>query len=137
MGKVILDLLPHFFPADLFLMLQRLGIVIAMAGLIPACFVKGDSKTAQRHFGAVLINAPTFEQQRGGTLAFAFPAALKHGLKLVAADLIGVLPHSPAPSTNPFEPTNTTKNKATMDTRMSELMIDNANFTLDFKSLEH
>lgn len=67
-------------------MLHRFGMVIAIPGLIPACFAKGDSKTAQRHFGAVLINALTLVQQVGGTLALAFPAAAKHGLKLVAAD---------------------------------------------------
>lgn len=80
-------------------MLHLFGIVIAIAGLIPACFAKGDNKTAQRHFGAVFIRAPTLVQQVGGTFALKFPAALKHGLKLVAADLIGVLPHSPAAST--------------------------------------
>lgn len=77
-------------------MLHRFGMVIAIPGLIPACFAKGDSKTAQRHFGAVLINALTLVQQVGGTLALAFPAAAKHGLKLVAADWMGVFPHSPA-----------------------------------------
>jgi hypothetical protein len=80
-------------------MLQRFGIVIAMAGLIPACFARGESKTAQRHLGDILIMAPTLVQHVGGTLALAFPAALKQGLKLAAADLMGVFPHSPAAST--------------------------------------
>ncbi|KAF9673829.1 hypothetical protein SADUNF_Sadunf10G0064600 [Salix dunnii] len=88
-------LLPHFFPACLFLMLQRFGMVRAIPGLIPACFARGDSIIAHRHFGAVLIKAATLEQQVGGTAALAFPAAPKHGLKLAAADLIGVFPHSP------------------------------------------
>jgi hypothetical protein len=91
-------------------MLHRFGIVIAIAGLIPACFAKGDNKTAQRHLGAVLIKAPTLVQQVGGTLAFAFPAALKQGLKLAAADLIGVFPHSPAASTSPIKPFKTSMN---------------------------
>lgn len=91
-------LLPHFFPTGLLLILQRLGMVIAIAGFIPACFAKGDNKTAQRHLGAALIKAPTFEQQIGGTGDLAFPAAPKQGLKLAAADLIGVFPHSPAAS---------------------------------------
>ena len=77
-------------------MLHRLGIVIAIAGLIPACFAKGDSRTAQRHRGSVLINPLTLVQQVGGTFAVAFFAALKQGLKLAAAERIGVLPHSPA-----------------------------------------
>lgn len=93
-------LLPHFFPASRFLMLHFFGIAMAIAGLIPACFAKGDNKTAQRHFGAVFIRAPTLVQQAGGTLALAFLAALRHGLKLVAAVLIGVLPHSPAAPTS-------------------------------------
>ena len=73
---------------------------IAIPGLIPACFANGDNKIAQRHLGEVLSKAPTLEQQVGGTFAFAFPAAPKHGLKLAAADLIEVLPHSPAASTS-------------------------------------
>ena len=77
-------------------MLHLLGIVMATAGLIPAFPAKGESRTAQRHLGAVLINALTFPQQIGVTLALALRAAPKQGLKLVAAALIGVLPHSPA-----------------------------------------
>lgn len=91
-------LLPHFFPAGRFLMLHRFGIEMAIPGLIPAFLAKGDNKTAQRHFGALLIKAPTLLQQAGGTLALAFFAELKHGLRLAAADPIGVFPHSPAPS---------------------------------------
>jgi hypothetical protein len=109
-------LLPHFFPACLFLMLQRFGMVMAIPGLIPACFAKGDNRTAQRHFGAVLIKAATLEQQAGGTAALAFPAAPKHGLKLAAADLIGVFPHSPAALTSliiAFEATRTTNTVTT------------------------
>jgi hypothetical protein len=99
-SKVIGYLLPHFFPAGRFLMLQRFGMVIAMAGLIPAFFAKGESKTAQRHLGAVFIKALTLVQHVAGTLALPFPAALKQGLKLDAADPMGVFPHSPAPSTS-------------------------------------
>lgn len=96
-------LLPHFFPIGLFLMLHRLGMPIAIAGFIPAWIANGESKTAQRHFGAVLIKALTLVQHIGGTLALAFPPAAKHGLKLRAADRIGVFPHSPAPSTSRTE----------------------------------
>lgn len=101
--------LPHFFPAGLFPMLQRFGMVMAIPGLIPACFARGDSNTAQRHFGAVLIKEPTLEQQVGGTAALALPAALKHGLKLAAADLIGVFPHSPAALTSHMKTFEATK----------------------------
>lgn len=104
------NLLPHFFPASRFLMLHLLGIVMAMATLIPACFAKGESRTAQRHLGAVLIKAPTLAQQAGGTLALAFPAALRQGLRLAAADLIGVLPHSPAASASQRKAFETSKN---------------------------
>lgn len=84
-----------------------------MAGLIPACFAKGDNKTAHRHFGAVLIKAPTLVQQVGGTLALTFLAELKHGLKLVAADLIGVFPHSPAAPTSSKNALEATRNTNT------------------------
>lgn len=80
-------------------MLQRFGIAIAMPGLIPAFLANGDNNTAHRHLGAVFINAPTLAQHMGGTLALAFLATLKHGLKLAAAVGIGVRPHSPAPWT--------------------------------------
>ena len=82
---------------------------MAIPGLIPACFARGDSNTAQRHFGAVLIKEPTLEQQVGGTAALALPAALKHGLKLAAADLIGVFPHSPAALTSHMKTFEATK----------------------------
>ena len=98
--KCTRNLLPHFFPACLFLMLHRFGMPMAIPGMIPACFANGDSKIAQRHFGEALSKAPTLAQQAGGTLALAFLAAPKHGLKLAAADLMGVLPHSPAASTS-------------------------------------
>ena len=90
-------------------MLQRFGMVMAIPGLIPAFFAKGDSNTAQRHFGAVLIKGPTLEQQDGGTAALAFPAALKHGLRLAAAVQIGVFPHSPAALTSHMKTFEATK----------------------------
>ena len=101
-------------------MLHRFGTVIPIAGLIPACFAKGDNKTAQRHLGEVLIKALILVQQAGGTLALAFPAAFKQGLKLAAAVLIGVFPHSPAASIPPIKAfkvstnTNTTAKDALM-----------------------
>ena len=66
-------------------MLQRLGMVIAIPGLIPAFLARGDRSTAHKHLGAVLSKALTFVQQFGVTLAPTFPAALMQGLKLVAA----------------------------------------------------
>nr|KYP52764.1 hypothetical protein KK1_025298 [Cajanus cajan] len=71
---------------------------MAVAGLILACFARGDRRTAQRHLGAVLSKAPTLAQHAKGTFAFTLLTAPKHGLRLAAADPIGVLPHSPAPS---------------------------------------
>ena len=53
--------------------------------------------------GAVLIKAPTLVQQVGRTLALALPAALKQGLKLAAANLIGIFPHSPTASILPIK----------------------------------
>jgi len=91
-------LLPHFFPAGRLLMLHLFGMVIAVATLILACLARGDSRTAQRHFGVVLSKAPTLLQQARGTFAFTLLTALKQGLRLAAADPIGVFPHSPAPS---------------------------------------
>ncbi|KAE8667269.1 hypothetical protein F3Y22_tig00112428pilonHSYRG00051 [Hibiscus syriacus] len=88
-------------------MLHRLGMEIATPGMIPACFANGDNKMAQRHLGDVRIKAPTLAQHAGGTLALAFRDAPKHGLKLAAADLIGVLPH--APPAAPTSRTNVSK----------------------------
>ncbi|CAN1137698.1 hypothetical protein LINPERHAP2_LOCUS10228 [Linum perenne] len=82
-------------------MLQRLGMVIAVPGLIPACFARGDNRTAQRHLGAALISPPTLEQHAGGTGALGFLAAPKQGLRLAAADLIGVLPQAEPPPRRP------------------------------------
>ena len=117
-------LLPHFFPTGL-LRLHRLGIEIAMAGMIPACFAKGDNKTAQRHLGAVLIKAPSFEQHIGGGLALPFRAAPRQGVKLAAADRIGVLPHTPAASVSSIRVSETSKNtnKATKQVFMLEFTI--------------
>lgn len=78
-------------------MLHLFGIEMAVPGIIPACLASGDSSTAQRHRGAVLMSALTLAQQGGGTLTRPFLAALRHGLRLAAAVLIGVLPHSPRP----------------------------------------
>jgi len=69
---------------------------IAIPGLMPASFAAGDSRTAQRHLGAVRINALTLAQHGGGALAPGFLAASKQGLKLAAASSTGVYPHSPA-----------------------------------------
>ena len=101
-------------------MLHRFGTVIPIAALIPACFAKGDNKTAQRHLGEVLIMALTLVQQAGGTLALAFPAALKQGLKLAAAVLIGVFPHSPAASIPPIKAFKVSTNTNTITKVMLE-----------------
>ncbi|CAI0552822.1 unnamed protein product [Linum tenue] len=89
-------------------MLQRLGMVMATPGLIPACLAKGDSSTAQRHLGAALISPPTLEQHAGGTAALAFRAALKHGLRLAAAAPIGVFPQALPPLPPPRRPAAST-----------------------------
>nr|GFB50387.1 hypothetical protein [Tanacetum cinerariifolium] len=68
---------------------------IAIAGFIPALIANGESKTAQRHFGAVAIKALTLVQHMGGTLALAFSPAAKHGPKLSTTERIGVFPHAP------------------------------------------
>ncbi|KVH96130.1 hypothetical protein Ccrd_001794 [Cynara cardunculus var. scolymus] len=88
----------HMMHKEAQLVMRRM--LIAIAGFIPAFRANGESKTAQRHFGAVLIKTFTFVQHIGGTLALAFPPAPKHGLKLSAADRMGVLPHSPAAATS-------------------------------------
>jgi len=90
------NLLPHFFPAERLAILQRLGMVMATAGLIPACFAMGERKTAHIHFG-IARTFLTWVQQAGGTLTLALLAAPMHGLILRATVLMGVFPHSPAP----------------------------------------
>lgn len=76
---------PHRLPAGRLRMLQRLGTPIAIPGLIPAFLAKGESMTAQRQRGLVLMRAPTLAQQTGGTLPLGFFVAGKHGLRLAAA----------------------------------------------------
>lgn len=93
-------LLPHFLPTGRLLMLHRLGMLMATAGFIPAFIANGESNTAHKHLGAVVIKALTLVQHIGGTLALALLPAPKQGLKLSAADRIGVFPHSPAASTS-------------------------------------
>lgn len=87
-------------PTGLFLMLQRLGTVMAMAGFIPACLAKGDKNTAHKHLGDLVIRRETTVQHADGTLALPSLEAAKHGLKLAAAVLVGVFPHSPAATTS-------------------------------------
>ena len=104
-------LLPHFFPAGRFLILHLFGMVMAVAGLILACLARGDKRTAQRHLGAVLSKAPTLAQQANGTFAFTLLTAPKHGLRLAAADPIGVFPHSPpAPSASKINTSDANRN---------------------------
>jgi len=77
-------------------MLQRLGMVMAIAGLIPACLAMGERNTAHRQAGIARAFL-TWVQQEAGTLALALLAAPMQGLRLRATVLMGVLPHSPAP----------------------------------------
>lgn len=101
---------PHFFPAGRLLMLHLFGTVMAIAGLIPTFFARGDRRTVQRHLGALFINALTLVQHAGDTFALTLEAATRHGLRLVAAAFIGIRPHSPAASAHP---TKYTRNKQT------------------------
>lgn len=91
-------------------MLQRLGTVMATAGLIPAFSANGDKNTAQRHFGELRINAAILVQQTGGTFALGLLAAPAHGLKLTAAAFTGVFPHSPAAAVSLTKPCWASKN---------------------------
>jgi len=91
-------------------MLHLFGMVIAVAGLIFACLARGDKRTAQRHLGAVLSKAPTLAQQANGTFALTLLTAPKHGLRLAAADPIGVFPHSPAPSASKINTSDANRN---------------------------
>jgi len=95
-------------------MLHLLGTVIAIAGLILACLAIGDKRTEQRHLGEVLIKAPTLAQQTGGTFALTLRTAPKHGLRLAAADPIGVLPHSPAASLSKINTFDANRNITTV-----------------------
>ena len=98
-------------------MLHLFGMVTAIAGLIFARFARGDNRTAQRHLGAVLSKAPVLAQQAGGTLALTLRVAPKHGLRLAAADPMGVLPHSPAASTFQMKPSKANTSIITMTKR--------------------
>ena len=91
------NLLPHFCPAWRLAILQRLGIVMATAGFIPASFAMGERRTAQIQAG-MASNLLIWVQQAGGTLALAFVAAPRQGLRLRAIVLMGVFPQgAPAP----------------------------------------
>lgn len=105
-------------------MLQRLGTVRAISGLTPACFAKGDSKTAQMHLGALVIRPRSTLQQAGGTFALTFPTALRQGPRLAAADLIEILPHSPAPSTSFVKPQLEVTSNTSKATRLQGLDLE-------------
>ena len=77
-------------------MAQRLGMVMATAGLTPAFRAVPDSMTAQRHLGFRPM-ARTCAQQDGGTAARGSCVAAAHGASLSATWSTGVRPHSPAP----------------------------------------
>ena len=90
------NLLPHLFPVWQLAILQRLGIVMATAGFIPASFAMGERKTAQIQAG-MASNLLIWVQQAGGTLVLAFLAAPRQGMRLTATLLRGLFPQSSAP----------------------------------------
>lgn len=112
-------------------MLHLFGTVIAVVGLILACFASGDNRTAQRHLGEVLSKAPTLAQHAGGTFALTLRVAPKHGLRLAAADPIGVLPHSPAASASKINTSDATRNITTVAMKALTLKSITIFFTLE------
>ncbi|KAI5419117.1 hypothetical protein KIW84_043347 [Lathyrus oleraceus] len=95
-------------------MLHLLGMVIAIARLILACLARGDKRTEQRHFGEVESKAPTLLQHAGETFALTLREASKHGLRLAAAEPIGVFPHSPALSVSMINKLEANRNITTV-----------------------
>ena len=85
------NLLPHFFPAGRLASLQRLGMVMATAGFIPACLAMGERKTAQIQAG-IARNFFTWVQHAEGTFEWALLVAPRHGMRLRATVLRAVFP---------------------------------------------
>nr|POF23143.1 hypothetical protein CFP56_66207 [Quercus suber] len=97
-------------------MLQRLGMVIAISGLIPELLAVLESMTAHRQAG-VWPMIFTCWQQLSGTAAFTSCAAVAQGASFIAS-LSGVdFPHALAPSTfsRPAMLTSTSKPRRQMN----------------------
>ena len=85
------NLLLHFCPAWRLEILQRLGMVMAIAGFIPTSLAMGERNTAQ--IQAVIVrNFFTWVQHAEGMLAWAFLVAPRHGIRLRATVLRGFFP---------------------------------------------
>uniref|UniRef100_J3M5G0 Secreted protein n=1 Tax=Oryza brachyantha TaxID=4533 RepID=J3M5G0_ORYBR len=78
-------------------MLQRLGMVMATSGLIPAALAVLDSMTAHRQLGLCPMVC-TAEQQLLDGADCGSSAAETHGASRSATLSAEALPHSPAPS---------------------------------------
>lgn len=100
-------------------MLQRLGIVTAIAGSTPELLAVLESMTAQRQDG-FLPMVLTCLQQPAETAAFSSDAADAQGASLKASISGDDLPHSPAPST----PLSTLMLRTTRNARKQILFID-------------
>lgn len=88
---------PHLKPTGRFSMLQRLGMVMAIWGLIPDALAVLESKTAQRQLGFWPIFF-TSAQQLSETGAFSSCAAIAQGASIIASASGDDFPHSPAAS---------------------------------------
>src|SRR4051812_31090097 len=91
-------------------MAQRLGMVMATAGLTPAWRAVLDSMTAQRHLGLFPM-LRIWAQQLAGTAARGFCVAAAHGASLSAILSAGTRPHSPAPRAAPTPATRSIARK--------------------------
>lgn len=92
------DVPPHLYPVGRSAILQRLGMVTAISGLIPELFAVLESITAQRHFGFWPIFF-TWLQHPSETSASLSCAADAQGASLKASMSGEDFPHSPAPWT--------------------------------------
>src|SRR5438105_1838106 len=100
-------------------MLQRLGMVMATSGLIPAALAVPDSMTAQRQLGLCPIVC-TAEQQLLVGVDCGSSAAEMQGAILRDILSAEVLPHSPAPSTaSRATPASTRTRTSTMNGLMA------------------
>uniref|UniRef100_A0A0E0JR17 Uncharacterized protein n=1 Tax=Oryza punctata TaxID=4537 RepID=A0A0E0JR17_ORYPU len=103
-------------------MAQRLGMVMATAGLTPALRAVFDSMTAHRHLGFRPM-LRTCAQQFGGTAARGFCVAAAHGASFSATWSTGTRPHSPAPRAVSSPAANTTKTTRRNHTHLTLLSI--------------
>lgn len=106
-------------------MLQRLGMVIATSGLIPAMLAVLESMTAHRQLG-LLPMVCTAEQQLLVGAEFGSSAAEMHGAIRSAIRSGEDLPHSPAASAPPssMTPAVSTAARATRMTGLIVISID-------------